>query len=231
MIRAAAFAAVLLPFPAQAAGLFSPPQGCRLEYTVQNRSCTVSQHYRCDADPEGWQRLATFGQEGMTHLSTIDAETRWIESTDPETGLTDTLEDGAEDDASFSTLIATGRDDFDFWTVSNTGERLHHMGFDELTGEKVEIGGIPLEATRFELTTTNEAGDVLIERTGGQFISRTLGRFFGGIEQGTDWTGEARETNDSPMSFAFPGQTGFGSTTPQYDCDLLMTWLGGGGHA
>ncbi|MDO5705100.1 MAG: hypothetical protein Q4G49_08520, partial [Paracoccus sp. (in: a-proteobacteria)] len=73
----------LLTFPAvtptHAAGLFTPPAGCHLEVTVQNRSCTVSQHFRCDADPQGYQRTAIFSQDGMTYLSVIDAETRWIE--------------------------------------------------------------------------------------------------------------------------------------------------------
>ena len=210
--------------PALAAN-FAPPAGCTLEVTVQNRSCTVSQHFRCSADPKGHQRLALFGQDGLTHLSLIDGETRWLESSDPETGLIDTLEDGAEDDASFSTLLDTGRDDFDFWTVSNNGERLHHVGWDELTGESVTIDGVDLEATKFQLTTTNESGEVLIERQGGQFISRSMGRFYGGEEQSSDWTGQSTDSNDSPVTFSFPGEAGFGSTTPQYDCDMMMTRL------
>ena len=208
--------------PASAAN-FVPPAGCTLEVTVQNRSCTVSQHFRCSADPKGHQRLALFGQDGMTHLSLIDEETRWIESSDPETGLVDTLEDDAADDASFSTLLESGRDEFDFWTLSNNGERLRHVGWDELTGEAVTIDGVDLEATKFQLTTTNEAGDVLIERQGGQFISRTMGRFYGGVEESSDWTGRRTETNDSPVTFSFPGEIGFGSTEPQFDCDMMMT--------
>lgn len=214
--------------PVQAAGMFIVPDGCTLEVTVQNRGCTVSQHYRCSADPDGYQRLALFAQDGLTHLSVIDNETRWIESSDPQTGLIDRLEDKAANHASFSNLLKTGRDDFDFWTISNSGERLHHVGFDELTGEKVSIGGVELEVTRFRMTSSSEASDVLIEREGGQYISRSMGRFYGGVEQSRDWTGEARETNDSPAAFAFPGQSGFGNTTPQYDCDMLMTGLPGG---
>ncbi|WP_209054677.1 MULTISPECIES: hypothetical protein [unclassified Paracoccus (in: Bacteria)] len=221
---ALAAALAVAPHAAEAA-TFTPPQGCKLEVTVQNRGCSVSQYYRCSADPEGDQRSAIFGQDGLTHLSRIDEETRWIESADPQTGLEDRLVEEAKDHASFSTLLDSGRDDFDFWTVSNTGERLHHVGQDELTGETVTIDGVELEKTRFRLVTRDESGEALITREGQQFISRTMRRFYGGVEEQSDWTGETRNTNDSPVLFSFPGETGFGETTPQFDCDQLMTSL------
>lgn len=70
--------------------------------------------------------------------------------------MTDILVDQADDHTSFSTLMKTGRDDFDFWTLSSDGQRLHHVGYDELPGDKVSIDGVPLEVTRFELTTYSE---------------------------------------------------------------------------
>lgn len=224
LLALAAAALTLSARPGQPA-TFTPPQDCKLEVTVQNRGCTVSQYYRCSADPRGDQRSAIFGQDGLTHLSRIDAETRWVESSDPDTGLADMLVDEARDHASFSTLIATGRDDFDFWTESNSGERLHHVGEDILTGETVTIDGVELEKTRFRLVTRDASGEVLITREGQQFISRAMRRFYGGIEAQSDWTGENRRTDDSPVLFSFPGEAGFGDTTPQFDCDQLMTQL------
>jgi hypothetical protein len=220
----AAAALFLAGLPVQAAN-FTPPQGCNLEMTVQNRGCTVSQHYRCGSDAAGDQRVTIFTPDGPVYQSHIDKETRWLESTNLTNGIRDELVPDAEDHASFSTLLATGRDDFDFWTRANDGQRLHHVGFDVLPGEKVTIDGVPLEITRFELTTYSEAGDVLIQRKGQQFISRAHGRFYGGIEESTDWTGAAQQSNDSPVTFAFPGQPGFGVTRPEYDCDLQMVKL------
>ncbi|SNR42184.1 hypothetical protein EYF88_07515 [Paracoccus sediminis] len=204
---------------------FTPPQGCRLEVTVQNRGCSVVQYYRCDADPAGHQRSAVFGKDGLRHLSRIDAETRWVESSDPNTGLADFLVERSKDHASFQTLLDSGTDDFDFWTESNTGERLRHVGQDVLTGDTVVIDGQELEVTRFRLKTYDAAGELLIERSGQQFVSRKTGRFYGGIETQSDWTGARQETNDSPVTFAFPGESGFGDTEPQFDCDQLLTQL------
>lgn len=204
---------------------FVPPQGCRLEATVQNRGCSAVQYYRCDADAAGDQRSAIFGKDGLRHLSRIDAETRWMESSDPNTGLADVLVEDSPDHASFRTLLETGRDDFDFWTESNTGERLRHVGQDVLTGDSAVIDGQDLEVTRFQLKTYDATGELLIERSGQQFVSRATGRFYGGIETQTDWTGQRQETNDSPVTFAFPGESGFGETEPQFDCDQLLTQL------
>lgn len=218
-----ALAAVVAGTQGAGAANFTPPSGCRLEVTVQSRSCSVSQFYRCEGDPEGDQRSAVFGRNGLFHLSRIDAETRWVESSSPVTGIADRLVDQAESHASFSTLLETGRDDFDFWTESDTGERMRHVGHDVLTGEKVSIGGVELEKTEFQLTTTGQDGQVLIERQGQQFISRAFGRFYGGVEEQRDWTGQIVRSNDTPVQFIFPGQPGFGDTTPKFDCEQLMT--------
>jgi hypothetical protein len=221
---ALAVALCLIPLPGKAAN-FTPPQGCRLEATAQNRGCTVVQYYRCDADPKGDQRSASFDQDGISNLARIDSETRWIESIDPVSGLEDRLVENSADHASFDTLVKTGRDDFDFWTESNNGEKLRHVGHDELTGEMVSIDGVELEKTRFQLTTYAETGETLIERRGQQFISRATRRFYGGVETQSDWTGQHLESNDSPVLFSYPGENGFGDTTPQFDCDQLMTQL------
>ncbi|AGT10055.1 hypothetical protein [Paracoccus aminophilus] len=219
-----ALTAALLVLPALPAGAgnFTPPESCKLEMTIQNRSCTVAQYYRCSSDNPGDQRVMYFDPNGATFESRIDKETRWLESTDLRSGVTDMLSSEAKDPASFATLLETGFDDFDFWTESSTGERLHHVGHDKLTGKKVTIGSVPLEETEFDLKTYSETGDLLIHRSGNQFISRAQGRFYGGVESSEDWTGRSQNTNDSPVHFAFPGQPGFGETQPAYDCDLQM---------
>lgn len=222
---AALIAATVFSVAQARAASFVPPAGCELKITVQNRGCTVGQHYICAADAQGDQHVVYFDREGPSYHSKIDVETRWLESTDLTTGLTDQLLDQAADPASFSALLRTGRDDFDFWTESNNGERLRHIGEDTLTGEKVEIDGVALELTNFHLKTFGADGQLLIESRGQQFINRDHGRFYGGVEHSEDWTGEIRDDDDSPVTFAFPGDAGFGATEPVFDCDMMMAGL------
>lgn len=221
----AAAAAALLLAPAALGDEFRPPRGCTLELTVQQRSCTVAQHYRCEADAPGDQHVVYFTQDGAVYHSRIDIETRWMESTDLASGITDRLVPEARDHASFSELLQTGRDDFDFWTLSDNGERLRHIGHDELTG-RVQIDGEQLDTTRFQLRSFAETGELLIQRSGTQFVSREFGRFFGGDERSSDWQGQTVDSDDSPMRFVRPGERGFGSTRPEYDCDVQMVSLG-----
>ena len=219
----------LVAMPA-AAGSFTPPESCTLTMTVQQRSCTVAQHFICTTDAPGDQRVAYFTRDGLVYDSLIDAETRWLSSRDYASGITDTLEDEAEDHASLKTLLATGRDDFDFWTVSDSGERLRHVGHDVLTGKTV-IDGLTLDLTRFELKTFSASGDLLIERSGSQFVSRETRRFYGGLETSRDREGTEDNSNDTPVRFIRPGQAGFASTEPQYDCDQQMVGSFNGGGA
>lgn len=222
MMRALVF--LLAATPAGAVN-FTPPQDCTLELTVQNRSCSVAQYYRCDADAPGDQRAVYFGPNGATYASRIDSETRWMESLSVESGITDTLVEDAADHASFTTLIDTGFDDFDFWTEDADGNRLRYVGQDTLTGETLTIDGQTLEVTSFELKAFDADGQEILTRSGNQFIDRTQRRFYGGKETMTDWTGAVVNSDDSPVSFHLPGQPGFGDTTPQYDCNMLMTQL------
>lgn len=222
--RIALFSALPLSLaaPAMAAGPFVPPSGCTLQITIQNRGCTVSQHFTCAADKAGDQWVTYFGTDGPRFTSRIDAETRWMESTNLTTGVTDHLEPKASDHASFKLLLKQGEDTFDFWTNSTDGERLHHIGKDILTGASVTIDNVPLEVTEFEITTFNEQSQPLIERKGSQYISREHGRFYGGREESRDWTGRVESSDESPVTFAFSGDAGFGVTTPQYDCEVQM---------
>lgn len=208
--------------PAAADEMFAPPEGCRLHMTVQERSCSVSQHYTCAGDAPGDQWTAYFDAEGMASVSRIDKETRWLESTSASTGVTDRLEPKAARHASLSQLLETGRDDFDFWTRSDDGERMHHVGHDELTGERITIDGVALERTRFRLETFGANGDLLVTREGGQYVSRDHARFYGGAETDSDWTGAIESFDNSPVRFVRPGQLGFGSMVPQFGCEAQM---------
>jgi hypothetical protein len=199
---------------------YAVPQGCTAYATVQHRNCQVSQHYRCGGDPDGTQWATYLDGQGPYFSSQIDFETRWVDSLDMSTGETDKITDEA-DPASFSTLLQSGRDDFDFKTISSAGEVRRYVGYDQLTGTKVTIGGQPLEQTRFALTAYAEDGTQLWKREGQQFIHRDWRIFFSDREEFTNAAGDRQNTIDSPVEFALPGDKGFLSQDPKFDCDVV----------
>lgn len=217
----------LLALAAPAAGAadrFAAPEGCQGFLTVQMRGCQMSNHFTCAGDPPGHQWDTYIDGGGAYFTSQIDHETQWILSIDHEPRGHDRLEPGAADPASFSLLLAEGRDDYDFVTVSDNGRRTRYAGFDRLTGETVRIDGQVLERTEFDLTASDAAtGALLFRRTGTQYVSRDWRLFFPGEEEFVSAAGEATRTDNTPVEFLLPGERGFFGAEPRYDCDMMMT--------
>lgn len=212
----------LMASPALAAGQFQLPEGCEAFVTVQHSDCQISYHYTCSADPKGDQWSVYAGSDGPYYMSRIDRETRWMESHDLITPESDAL--GTEKEpASFTTLLETGRDDFDFTTTSSTGEVRRYVGYDKLAGGKLTIDGVTFEATEFELETFDGQGNFLHRRSGTQMISRDWRLFFSDAEHFENAFGDKDDSQSRPMTFAFPGEKGFLTTVPQFGCDMQMT--------
>ena len=206
------------------AGSFTPPQGCTTTLTVQSRGCYVANYYTCEADPKGDQWRADFDQEGVFFLSRIDSETQWVESIELNPTVTQTLDPNPKDPASFSSLLATGRDDFDFSLSKDNGEHSNVTGYDQLTGRTVTIDGVTLEETQYEYAETDDAGTLIRKSRGHEYISREWRRFFSGTLDwwdGTDW----QPLNGEPVQFIQPGEKGFAATQPLFDCDAQMSAL------
>lgn len=211
--------------PVHAAGKFAAPKGCEIFATVQMRGCQVSQHYRCENDAEGDQWSVFLDADGPFYASRIDTETRWVESFDLIAGERDRLTTEA-DPASFTNLIMTGRDDYDFRTESDAGVVRRYTGFDTLTGETVTIDGVTLERTKFDLTARDEEGNMIWHRVGQQLIHRDWRMFFADTEAFENALGESDDLVDTPVDFAFPGEKGFRAAEPVYDCDMMEASLG-----
>ncbi|MEZ5686599.1 MAG: hypothetical protein R3D78_12255 [Paracoccaceae bacterium] len=215
----------LAPLSAHAAGTFQPPAGCTLEMTVQMRSCQVANHYVC-ADAPGDRWISYWDGEGEYFISRIDQQTRWIESVNLATGEIDRLDEAASTDhASFDALLAEGRDEYDFVTLNNFGERVRYQGYDSLAGQPVTIDGVALERCSFDLVASDEAGNLLSRRSGMQLVSRELRLFFAEAETFENAVGETFQSSDAPMTFTFEGEQGFGATEPKFGCDMMMTAL------
>jgi hypothetical protein len=212
---------IALPAPARA-GAFEPPAGCQTWLTVQSRGCRVSNYYKCAADAPGDQWRADFDQEGIFFVSRIDRETQWVESYDMNPTVRQVLDPAPADPASFSELLASGLDSYDFGLSRDDGSRSVVRGFDRLTGRSVTIDGIVLQETEFQFAETDLAGNVLREARGNEYIHPEWRNFFAGP---SEWNGGDGYVpiDGSPRDFVFPGEPGFAATQPLYDCDAVMS--------
>ncbi len=218
------FAAAMVPFlaasPAQASS-FTPPEGCTGWMTVQSRSCRVSNYYKCSADAPGDQWRADFDQEGVYFLSQINAEAEWITSIEVPAMITQTLDPGAADPASFSGLLSQGVDSFAFGLSKDDGTASRVSGQDKLTGNSTTIDGITLQQTEYEFTETDAMGTILRRSRGNEYVNPDWRLFFSGPGEFDFGDGNWVPMDGSPVQFIFPGEPGYMATEPLFECDAL----------
>ena len=204
-----------------AAGSFTPPAGCTGWLTVQARACRVSNYYKCTQDAPGDQWRADFDQEGLFFASRIDSEAQWVESIDMSPMVRQTLDPNPEDPASFSELL-TGLDTFAFNLSRDNGEQSRVRGFDRLTGRSIMIDGVTLLETQFEYNETDASGTFLRRSRGNEYVHPDWRLFFAGP---SEWDGGDGYVplDGSPLQFIFPGEPGFFSTEPLYECDAVLS--------
>ena len=204
------------------AGTWDVPQGCEAFLTVQSKACRVSHHYKCSADAPGDQWRVDIDQEGPFFYSRIDAEAQWVESHDP---IKQVLDPSPADPASFSELLASGLDTWDFGLSKADGTGSRAVGYDRLTGKTVVIDGIPLSQTEVEFTEYDREGNVIRQSRGNEYAHPDWRLFFAGPGETDLGDGQWLPIDGSPVEFIFPGEEGFLATQPKYDCDALTAGL------
>lgn len=210
------------PIAAQTSQTFTLPEGCDAFLTVQSASCQVDHHFTCLGDPEGDKRRVSFDEDAMTYFGTIDNETQWVGSFHPLSGHSEALESDPVDPASFSELIETGSDTYDFQTLSDEIGTTRYVGGDTLTGNTVTIDGVTLEETNYQITAYNEAGDEMWSSKGIEYINRDWRMFMAGTGVITV-PGDSFEKDDTPVEFIYPGERGFLSINPKHGCGVVMS--------
>lgn len=222
-MRAALFIAGVSVMPLEAGALdvdrYYPPNGCTAVMTTQNRNCVLSNIYTCGADQPGESWRLMFDREGPLFLAKIDYEAQWLESYDVFPSRRDTLRLPATDPASLTELLATGIDSYDFIQTSGQ-EVVRVVGYDRLTGDDVVIDGEPLLGTEFSVRQESTTrGD--LHAKGREFVSVKHRRFFSGRTTMT-FDGETEEQDRTPIDFIYPGEPGFFSKTPLYECEASL---------
>ena len=213
----------IFPMPAAAQSI-EPPAGCTAFLTVQMKGCSVSHYWRCEGDPEGASWSATYDADGPVSLSRFDREFQWLDSHYVATATREFLLEPAEDPASLSELLDSGRDTYDFVIreQSPDGTRdVRHKGYDELSGRTATIDGVELLETVFSSRASDaDTGDELYTVTGRQYVLAEERLFFLGadtfVQNGSEVT-----SDNSPMRFHHPGDRAFGEMTPLFDCSTL----------
>ena len=150
--------------------------------TVQANAAAWSRnYYNCEGDAPGDQWRADFDQEGPSFLSRIDREAQWVESYQIDPPIKETLDPGPKDPASFTELLATGMDTYDFDLTRSEGGKVPVTGFDRLTGKTVIIDGITAARDRVRLhRDRRESGEQLRRSRGNEFIPEDWRMFFSG---------------------------------------------------
>lgn len=201
------------------AGSFAPPPGCTAYLTLQQRGCVVEHYWTCVADAPGVQWSGEIDRRGLVYIGKIDAEAQWVHSFFLEHGTQETLISPATDPASFSNLVETGLDTYEFKLDTANGHK-RVVGFDRLSERDVMIDGVTLHRTEYSIRETDETGQVTYESQGSEYVSEMHGRFFSGT--GTVTLPDTTFSFDnSPVDFIYPDEPGFLTDTPLYGCDAL----------
>lgn len=221
-----ALATPLFAAGAAVAGGFTPPAGCETFLTVQMKSCRVSNFWRCeDAGGDVWEGAYDGG--GPLSVSQYDPEFQWVSMFYATDGTRETLQGPGTDPISMSGLLDTGEDSFAFTMRSETGgetRMLHVEGRDRLTGGERTIDGVPLLEADTRVTIRDDAGEVAFTASGRQYVSRRMRMFFLGVDTARQ-DGESFTYDNTPVDFIFPGEPGFETTTPLYECNSVTSGL------
>jgi hypothetical protein len=115
-------------------------------------------------------------------------------------------------------LFETQIDTWDFTLETDAGlER--HVGYDLLTGETLVIDGEELLRTEFQGRTLDGDGNEIDAGSGRQYVSEKHRMFF----LGETWEADSPEDilDMSPVEFIYPGETGFFTSQPIYECNQI----------
>ncbi len=214
------FALSLLAAPAIAAPDV-PPQDCTPFLTVQSASCEVTLFMRCESGLPGEHLEALFDADGLQSLNTSDDQGAWVHSRLLWEGSVETLHGTPRDPISMDELLQTGTDtfDFDLWHREGDESRiLRVMGSDILTGETVIIDGVALRAVDVEHRIFESDGSTFYHSRGQQFLDPEARLWFVGSDSVIGDDGSVTRYDSTPVDFIFPGEPGFGETTPTTGC-------------
>lgn len=222
MTLRAIIAALAVASGPAAAQQYEPGKGCDGFLTVQMKGCYVTNFWTCIEAPEGYVYRGSHDEDGPRVGGVFDAERNWLDTRFSD-GWRERLIYPPRDPISITELTEHGTDSFDFETITNSASedleviRTRIRGIDVLTGTTTTIDGVELQELFHLLTYTDSSGQLYAKGWGQQFYSPKFKVFLTGNDFWDDGT-SIEEFDNSPVEFVLPGEEGFGSTVPKYDC-------------
>ena len=201
------------------------PEGCSAILTVQYKQCGVSLFWRCDGAPKGTTWEAFFDAEGLYSISLTDPGYQWIDLQSFADGSRETLQDAPADRIDIRALLETGSDSYAFAMreLSDAGSRtIRYAGHDALTDETRVIDGETLRVLEFDIRSESESGQEIYRGEGIQFVLEDERLFLTGVET-YHQDGDSLTDDYSPVEIIRPGASGFGATTPIYECGEILS--------
>jgi hypothetical protein len=214
--------AILTCGPALAADTFAFPQGCDAFLTAQSHSCLVEHYFTCEGDLEGVTRCVDLGGNGLNALGSTDRDAQSLPSFSPCTDNREQLEAAPADPASLTELLAKGVDTYDFQTLSDEIGTARFKGQDRLTGQIITKDDVALQQTAYQLTAYVPEVTELWSAAGNEFVNANWRRFTVGTSTVTA-PDDSFDKDDRPVQFIFPGEPGFLSATPKFDCGVALS--------
>ncbi|MHA3913489.1 hypothetical protein [Halovulum sp. GXIMD14793] len=223
--------ALLMPGGLLADTVFEPPRRCTKILTVQQRECQVMNVWECDGGAEGW--AGYFGDEGaVMSFEKYGPDGEFIHIQDFEIGGLMMTAKSAKDNSSMSSLIETGTDTIDM-TVSLRvlvlEVELRAVGKSARTGEVIVVDGEQLKVLRTSVSMMVKENDITgldmnISGTSKDYLLLSDQIMIDG--EGILQTPEGEERyNHTPIEIIRPGEDGFFSRIPKYDCGAQVSSL------
>lgn len=223
--------ALLMPGGLLADTVFEPPQGCTKVLTVQQRSCQVMNVWRCDGGAEEWVGYF-IGGGAVDHFDKYGADGDFIHSQLISSGGFMMSLRSAQDNSSISSLMDTGTDSLDMILGMNmlvVDVEIRVIGETRRTGERVVVDGEQLEvlASTLAMTAVDDTlvgEDLNVRGESKDYLLVEDRIVFEGV--GKLQSSETTETFDhTPVEIIRPGEDGFFSRIPKYDCGAQVSSL------
>lgn len=227
-------AAILFPGTALSDITFKPPHACTKILTVQQRECRVENHWWCEQQQRGW--TGAFGLDGtVLNLEQSDANGEMVSYQNFVDGPFFVTPVKVLDPLSISTLLETGQDDLELiveMSILSGKAKFNSRSTVELTGEHEVIDGENLFITEvrdhllyLESEGFSEERDAVMKNINyravrhAYWISLDDEMFVIGGTSRIINIDEAVEYHDhTPVEIIRPGEEGFFSKIPKYDC-------------